>query len=66
MYRVPIYLKHRTSFWLCTPHNKISFFSIVPAKDRKTALLKQKQNNWTDEQHDHVRDLLANKRIYRL
>ena len=41
MYRVPIYLKRWTSFWLCTPHNKVSFFSIVPAKDGKTALLKQ-------------------------
>lgn len=32
------YLKSWTSFWLCTAHDKISFFKIVPAQDWQATL----------------------------
>ena len=42
------YLKSRSSLRLCTTHNKITLFEIVPTQDWKTALLQNKYGKTCD------------------
>lgn len=42
------YLKSWSSLRLCTTHNKITLFEIVPTQDWKTALLQNKYGKTCD------------------